>query len=178
MSYTRTRRLENDHESMKKLRLASPFIDFTAYVEPHERYLVTFRCKGLVWKNGAPAFSVYHQVEIYLRSEYPTQQPRLRWLTPIFHPNILGSDHRHNPGKVCFGKWTPSMFLGDLCIKLAEMIQYKNYGTVSPLNMEAAVWANENVHRLPVDKRDLLKYGHDIERDKRIENEMGIQILD
>lgn len=161
MNHSRLRRLENDYERMKKLRHLSPFIDFTAYGKPLEnpqKYEVTFRCKGLIWKNAGPVFSVHHQVEIYLQSEYPTSQPHLKWLTPIFHPNILGSDYGHS-GTVCIGKWTPSMFLCDLCIKVGEMIQYKNYDTLSPLNTKAAVWADENRHLLPVDKRDLLKPG-------------------
>ncbi|HEY9207223.1 MAG TPA: ubiquitin-conjugating enzyme E2 [Candidatus Methanoperedens sp.] len=176
MSYIRSRRLEKDYESMKELILKSPFMEFIAFGTPPERYVVLFRCKGLVWKSDAPAFSNHHLVEIYLGSEYPTRQPYVKWLTPIFHPNILGSDHRYNPGKVCLGKWAPSISLGDLCIKLAEMIQYKNYDTKSPLNTQAAVWADENAHHLPVDKRDLS--APDDVFDKDFEEKVDLQILE
>ncbi len=156
MSHLRKRRLENDHEGMKSLRMECPFIDFTTYGDPPERYVVSFSCKGLIRKNNAPAFSVRHEVEIYLRNEYPTQKPHLKWLTPIFHPNITGSEHMYNAGMVCPGKWVPSMSLRELCIKMAEMIQYKNYDTVGSLDTNAAEWANQNKHNLPVDRRDLL----------------------
>lgn len=177
MGGSRVRRLENDHKSMEKLRLLSSLIDFTAYGLPPEKYVITFRCKGLIWKNGCPVFSSNHQVELYMGNEYPTQQPHLKWLTPIFHPNILGSDNQYYPGKVCLGKWAPSMFLSDLCIKLAEMIQYKNYDIQSPLNINAAVWANENKHLLPIDKRDLLKPEADTEFDE-CKDEIDVQILE
>jgi len=153
MNTARRRRLENDHEKMKVLREQSGLVYFDAEGEPPEKYTVCFTCKGLVLKNGKPANSEEHAVEIYLPAEYPTKPPQLKWLTPIFHPNILGSEHEWHPGKVCLGGWAPSQFLDELCVKLAEMVQYKNYSVHSPLNTEAAVWAKKHERSLPVDER-------------------------
>jgi hypothetical protein len=36
------------------------------------------------------------------------------------------------------------------------MIQYRSYNVASPLNHEAARWAEQNTARFPTDKRDLL----------------------
>jgi ubiquitin-protein ligase len=168
----RDKRLQNDYEKMRELREKSPFIDFKVEGNPPEKYIVTFTCKGLVKKGERIVNSIHHMVEIYLPVEYPTKSPQLTWLTPIFHPNILGNDHKWHPGKVCLGGWTPSQFLDELCIKLGEMIQYKNYGLFSPLNTEAAVWAKQNRDKLPVDMRDLVK---EIEIEIKEVEEFGVE---
>jgi len=74
----------------------------------------------------------------------------MRWLTPIFHPNI-----NEEGTWVCVDVWWPSKFLDDLCIMLGRMIQYKNYNPHNPLRGDAAKWAIEYAHLLPVDKRPL-----------------------
>lgn len=154
---------------MQELAARSSFIEFSCEGEPPEKYVVTFSCKGVILRDDdVPVNSVHHMVEIYLTREYPTRQPGLRWLTPIFHPNILGCDHEWNPGAVCLGAWTPSQFLDDLVLKLGDMVQYKNYSLNSPLDTKAAVWANKNRHRLPVDDRDL------VSGETRVEEEFDI----
>lgn len=39
-----------------------------------------------------------HEFEVELTSEYPYQKPVVRWLTDIFHPNIM---HPSEGGRVC-----------------------------------------------------------------------------
>jgi ubiquitin-protein ligase len=146
------RRLLNDYKRMERLREKN-LIDFSSDGNPPERYKVRFSCRGLFLRNGVVANSILHEVEIYIPARYPLVPPELRWLTPIFHPNILGSDHPHYPGKVCLGGWSPSQFLDELCMKLIDMIEYRNYNVRSPINAEAAVWANRNEHLLPLSSR-------------------------
>lgn len=152
----RLRRLQADWESLQRVARESPFIEIDQYRgAPPETYLVTFRCKGLMKAAGAvqPSISSFHQVEIYLHQNYPRQQPRLTWRTAIFHPNILSGDRN---GGVCLGGWTPAETLGDLCVRLAEMVQYKSYNPEDPLDVEAAEWATEHFMVLPVDTRPVL----------------------
>ncbi len=157
MSGARARRLESDYKRMCELDKSSNFISFACEGDPPEKYAVTFRCKGIMKRDdGSLANSVRHTLEIYLTMDYPMRQPQLKWMTPVFHPNILGATHPYNPGTVCLGSWVPSMFLDDLCIKLGEMIQYKNFSLNSPLDAEAAVWANKFKLSMPVDDRPLL----------------------
>ena len=72
---------------------------------PPERYLVTLTCKGIVGvdRQGRPKFGSQHQVEIYLHAQYPQRWPGLKWLSPIWHPNI-----NHLNGTVCIDAawWT------------------------------------------------------------------------
>ncbi len=54
-----------------------------------------------------------------LGSSYPRTVPEIRWLTPIYHPNIS------EIGMVCLGgygtHWVPSVQLDELCIMLWDM---------------------------------------------------------
>ena len=123
---------------------------------PPERYLVTYRCKGLVWMQGSPApsISTFHRLNIYLHRDYPRRPPRLIWLSDIFHPNILPPERN---GGICIGSWSPAESLDRLVIRIGEMVQYKNYNVdlSDVLNKEAAVWAAANQGHLPVDARPL-----------------------
>jgi hypothetical protein len=63
----------------------------------------------------------------------------VRWLTPIFHPNI------HPRGGVCLGvlreRYTPGVGLAYLVRMLRDIVQYRNYDLEGVLNGEAARWA-------------------------------------
>lgn len=152
----RSRRLLSDHANMLDLARRSDLLAFSCTGSPPERYVVTYRCKGLIWVPGhtAPSISTQHQLSIYLHTSYPRLPPALKWLTPIFHPNILPP---HKNGGVCIGGWSPSETLADLCLRIGEMIQYKNYRVDDPLDIEAAEWARQHRHLFPVDDRELLR---------------------
>ena len=106
------RRLKADYELMQDLKARSDLISFKAVDArpgvPPERYIVTFACKSIssVDRSGNPQFSTHHQVEIYLHNQYPQRWPGMKWLTPIWHPNI-----NHLNGTVCIDAawWTASI---------------------------------------------------------------------
>jgi hypothetical protein len=80
--------------------------------------------------------------------------PEIRWLTPIFHPNIS------EIGMVCLGgygtHWVPSLRLDALCRMLWDMARYYNYDVRSPYNRDAALWvASQTAFRFPIDARPL-----------------------
>lgn len=152
----RLHRLRADWESIQRLVEESRFIEIGQRMgSPPEKYLVTFHCKGLMRAAGAvqPSISSSHQVEIYLHQQYPRIQPRLTWRTAIFHPNILSGDRN---GGVCIGGWSAAETLADLCVRLAEMVQYKRYNPRDPLDPEAAEWAVEHFLDLPIDERPII----------------------
>ena len=152
----RERRLKMDWEKMKKLRQSSDLISFALTGSELDRYVVSFSCQGLLWLPGAPApsLSARHQCGIYLHLSYPRNPPQLKWLTEIFHPNILPPSQN---GGVCIGAWTPAETLAQLCVRLAEMVQMKNYNVNDPLNIAAALWARKNAGQFPVDGRPVFK---------------------
>jgi ubiquitin-protein ligase len=109
-----------------------------------DRYIVTFQCKGIVGIDvyRYPVFSDTHEVEIYCDRDYPMKAPNLRWLTPIWHPNVQHVE----PKNVCINKedWLGNTGLDWLCELLFDMVQYRNYHAKHekpfPLDLEVARW--------------------------------------
>ena len=165
----RMRRLRGDFERLADLTTHTDLIRFEAQPArpglPPEKYVITFRCKGIaaVDKKGRPTFSEHHQVEIYLHNQYPQRWPGMKWLTPIWHPNI-----NHLNGTVCIDAawWTAGRSLDRLIIMLGEMVQYKNFHDDPtqppfPWDPEAARWCRDyrasHPDAFPVDRRELLR---------------------
>jgi ubiquitin-protein ligase len=165
----RIRRLKADAELMQALAARSDLIKYTTRGirsgMPPETYIVTFTCKGIVGVDGkgTPKIGEKHQVEIYLHNQYPQRWPGMKWLTPIWHPNI-----NHLNGSVCIDAawWTASRSLDRLVIMLGEMVQYKNFHDDPtkppfPWDVDAARWCREfrksHSRYFPVDTRELLR---------------------
>lgn len=165
----RMRRLRADHQLMQELAARSDLIQVKAESArpglPPERYIITFKCKSIIGveRSGKPKYGEHHQVEIYLHSQYPQRWPGMKWLTPIWHPNI-----NHLNGSVCIDAawWAASRSLDRLVIMLGEMLQYKNFHDDPakppfPWDPEAARWCR--AYRMqypdifPVDRRELLR---------------------
>ena len=168
-SNPRLRRLRKDFELIQEIDARSDLIQVKAISErvglPPERYIITYKCKGIVGidRSGNPKIGQHHQVEIYLHSQYPQRWPGMKWMTPIWHPNI-----NHANGSVCIDAawWSASRSLDRLVIMLGEMLQYKNFHDDPtkppfPWDMEAAKWCREfrkkNPKYFPVDTRELLR---------------------
>ena len=164
----RVRRLKADLDRMNDLAAQSDFIEFKATSErrglPPERYVVTYTCKGIIGvdRSGTPKFGNRHQVEIYLHNQYPQRWPGMKWLTPVWHPNI-----NHLNGTVCVDAawWTASRSLDRLVLMIGEMVQYKNFHDDPtkppfPWDPEAARWSREyrkkHPRAFPVETRELL----------------------
>jgi ubiquitin-protein ligase len=165
----RMRRLRSDQDLMQELAGRTNLISFVAQSPrpnlPAERYIITFKCRSIanVDRQGHPVFSEHHQVEIYLHNQYPQRWPGMKWLTPIWHPNI-----NHLNGSVCIDAawWTASRSLDRLVIMLGEMLQYKNFHDDPtrppfPWDPEAARWSREyrkkHPNVFPVDSRELMR---------------------
>ena len=165
----RMRRLRADYELMQELSARTDMISVTAQAPrpnlPPERYIVTFKCKSIagVDSSGNPKYADRHQVEIYLHNQYPQRWPGMKWLTPIWHPNI-----NHLNGSVCIDAawWTASRSLDRLVIMLGEMLQWKNFHDDPtkppfPWDADAARWSREyrknHPNAFPVDTRELMR---------------------
>jgi len=168
-SNPRLRRLRKDFELIQEVEARSDLIKVSAKSQhkglPPERYIITYKCKGVIGldRRGNPKIGEKHQVEIYLHSQYPQRWPGMKWLTPIWHPNI-----NHANGSVCIDAawWSASRSLDRLVIMLGEMVQYKNFHDDPskppfPWDMEAARWSRQfrrtHPRFFPVDTRELLR---------------------
>ena len=165
----RIRRLKMDYQLIQELTARSDLIQVEPLLVrsglPPEHYTVTFKCKSIVGIDGKgnPKIGEHHQVDIYLHTQYPQRWPGMKWLTPIWHPNI-----NHLNGTVCIDAawWAASRSLDRLVIMLGEMLQYKNFHDDPtkppfPWDPDAARWCREyrgkHPDAFPLDKRELLR---------------------
>lgn len=147
----RVRRLISDAELMQRTFAGCEHIRIeSTHGDPPELYRIAFKVKGLTRdKKGRPILLDKHVAEVQLGAEYPRLPPVCKMVTPIFHPNI---DESH----ICIGDhWTAGERLVDLVIRIAEMIAYQAYNIRSPLDGEAAMWADLNADKLPIDPRPM-----------------------
>ena len=148
------RRLRNDLAALERLRSESSVFRFTSQGDPPQHYRILFQGRGLWRDRGKVRVLEKHHVEIKLGSSYPRTIPEIRWLTPVYHPNIS------EIGMVCLGgygtHWVPSVQLDELCTMLWDMVRYHNYDIRSPYNRDAALWvAQQQTIRFPTDERPL-----------------------
>ncbi len=147
----RIRRLQADLQQMKSVFAAHPHIRITgAEGNPPEKYFVEFQILGLVPTEGDGFVEGHaHSAEIILPLDYPRRPPLCRMTSPVFHPNI-------DPQKICIGDhWSAGQTLPQLIVRIGEMISYQSYNVKSPLNAQAAAWAEQNMEMLPLEKRDI-----------------------
>jgi ubiquitin-protein ligase len=150
----RMRRLRNDLAALERLRSESSVFRFSTQGDPPQHFRIHFQGRGLWRDRGKVKPLEKHHVEIKLGASYPRTMPEIRWLTPIYHPNIS------EIGMVCLGgygtHWVPSVQLDELCIMLWDMLRYHNYDIRSPYNRDAALWvASQTVILFPTDQRPL-----------------------
>ena len=150
----RLRRLRSDLVGIEKLKAESSVFHFKSTGGPPQQYVVIFQGNSLARDRAKVVVREHHEVEIKLSASYPRTMPEIRWLTPIYHPNIS------EIGMVCLGAygthWVPSLALDELCVMLWDMARYQNYDIRSPYNREAAQWAaNQSTFRFPMDARPL-----------------------
>lgn len=143
------RRLLVEQERLINLSSRSDFIkiepvDVTPGMPP-DKYIITFTCNGIARLDeaGEPVASNFHQVSMYISREFPRQEPHLKWLTQIWHPNIEHNEPHH----VCTNNvqnFYSTKGLDDLILILGEMVQYKRYHAVWeqpwPYDKEVADW--------------------------------------
>lgn len=133
----RERRLQADLQQMNELADRGT-ISFRCEGDPPEDYEVMFSVPGIALSpERRPVVRNTHRAHIYLHLDYPRRPPVVTWLTPVFHPNLLGPDQH---GGVCIGSWSASEGLADLCARLAELVSYQSFNVDDALNPLAADW--------------------------------------
>ena len=148
----RTRRLVAESLQMSEFFKDFPLIEIKSLEgNPPEVYQIEYHVNSLARGfMNKPRPRDTHLVEIRLTSDYPRLAPQCKMLTPIFHPNI-------DETTICVGDhWTAGERLVDLVIRIGQMIAYQAYNIKSPLDGEAAMWADLNADKLPTDGRDLI----------------------
>jgi ubiquitin-protein ligase len=147
MSTVRLRRLQSDYGKLCDFLRRQPRLRMIrAEGQPPELYQLEYQIAGLRQTDDQLHVVKSHVVEIRLPRNYPRTPPQCRMLTPIFHPNIA-------PHAICIGDhWNAGEPLWSMIARIGEMIAYQSYNVKSPLNGEAARWAEQNLERLPLDR--------------------------
>jgi len=151
MSTIRLRRLAADHQKLREYIDRHPRLELLAADgDPPERYVIEYKIRSLRQVGEELREVSKHQVEIVLPRDYPRMAPQCRMLTPVFHPNIA-------PHAICVGDhWSAGEPIWGLVARIGEMLAWQSYNVKSPLNGEAARWAEQNQDDLPLDPVSLL----------------------
>lgn len=153
----RDQRLLADFNALKKLQEASTIFTFEPVGQPPDRYTLTFQGRGITRDNSSRATVAFidrHQVELRLSYNYPESPPDIRWLTPIFHPNVSFS------GFIQLADigvpWTPAASLDVVCEQLWEVARGAFVNLDKAVNYPAKEWfETQSEVMLPVDPRPL-----------------------
>lgn len=137
----RHRRLLSDLREMEKLAEGGT-VGFRTEGNPPELYHLMFTGGGLALDaDRRVVVRRLHRCDAYLHTDYPRRPPVVTWLTPIFHPNILGPDRN---GGVCIGSWSASESLADLSLRLQKLVTYHAFNSSDALNITAASWLRQS----------------------------------
>ncbi len=151
--------LHRQEEEAVALTAASDLVEVQPVdPSPASRYLVTFRCRGLVRLGPAePRTAEQFALGVWFPSDYLRRVDPyevLTWLGPpsIFHPNI-----GYQRPLVCVGRIAPGTGLVELVERTFDVITYRKVTMREDdaLHHAACAWARANQHRFPIDDRPL-----------------------
>jgi len=153
----RSERLAAELEAMRALNKASNILDFEFTGEPPDRYAITFRGKGVSRDTSAHAdveIVELHQIDVRLPYSYPRRPPDIRWITPIFHPNISFSGFINL--KDVGLPWVQDLGLDVVCERLWDVARLHYMDLEKATNYAAKNWfEDESTLQTPVDPRPL-----------------------
>jgi len=109
--------------------------------EPIEGFILTDTESLWIWKGilYGPSDSPYEKgefpIQITFEEDYPIKAPSVKFLKPIFHPNI------YRDGKICIDilqphEWSPSQTIRTIMLSLRSLFMDPN--PASPANADAA----------------------------------------
>ena len=114
-------RLKNEAAQLAKARC------YGDYAQPSPRDILKWNCQ--LHYNG-----YFLRFTLQFLKTYPIQPPIIKFVHPMFHPNIYSDGH------VCLdivgSKWTPSLSIRDVIAGLKQLLDYPN--PASPANIAAA----------------------------------------
>ena len=153
----RDERLVAELEAMQALKQESDLFDFEALGEPPNKYVVTFRGRGVsrgLMTGDEPETIELHRCELRLSYSYPNRPPDIRWLTPIFHPNISfsGTIRLDDVGL----PWDKNVSLDVVCERIWDMARLAYVNLDKASNYSAKKWLEGGPGiALPTDSRSL-----------------------
>jgi len=153
----RIARLNADRELLAALDAASSIFSLEVTGDPPDRYTLTFRGKGL-GRDASAASDVavveLHQIDLRMPYSYPASPPDIRWITPLWHPNVSFSGFV-NPADIGL-VWTSEIPLDLVCERLWDVARCQFLNLDKATNYAAKNWfERECSFALPLDHRPL-----------------------
>ena len=153
----RHERLVAELEAMRALKKATSILEFEITGEPPDRYSITLRGKGISRDTSSHAdveFVELHKIDLRLPYSFPRRPPDIRWITPIFHPNISFSGFINL--KDVGLPWDQDLGLDIVCERLWDVARLEYMDLTKATNYAAKNWfEDESTLQLPVDHRPL-----------------------
>jgi len=107
--------------------------------------------RGYILGTGVYDGGVF-EVEIEIPRTFPFDPPKVKFLTPIWHPNIHG-------GRICVGilgkDWTPTISLTGVVETIRNLLNYPNPD--DPLNRDAAREMKKNPEKFKKRVKDWIR---------------------
>jgi ubiquitin-protein ligase len=152
MRNARDVRLESDYTHLRALAAGSggTLVLEQTKGRPPDQYVLAYKCRTIErLERGRPVYRNLNHVEIRLPARYPApfDAPRVRMLTPIWHPHV------YKNLVVCMGDWTTSEYLDAFALRLGALLQFEKefFDIRDPANEEAIDWARRNLLLFPTD---------------------------
>jgi hypothetical protein len=153
----REERLRDELKLLEQLRDSSSIFGFEGTGDPPDRFTFSFSGKGLARDISARAeveMVDLHRVELRLPYAYPRVPPDVRWVTPIFHPNVSFSGFIHLADVGL--PWDADVTLDVVCERLWDVARLAYMNQAKATNYSAKNWfAEQRLWQLPVDVRSL-----------------------
>ncbi len=150
-------RLENEKQNLLAIAESVEHVSVEILDSYNRSYKIVFDVSSIAdFDSGANTFETTdrHEIELNLPVNYPSVEPELRWLTPIFHPNVSLSGYL-DINDIGF-RWSPEMSLVVICERLWDIARFAWVDTESANNYSAKRKWNEGAFEAPTDNR-LLK---------------------
>jgi ubiquitin-conjugating enzyme E2 A len=132
--------LTNIRLSRELARLQSDNLDDIISVVPINDYCWHAKIKGPV---NTPFENGVFDIQLTFDSDYPIKAPSVKFLTPMFHPNI------YRDGKICIDilqskEWTPALNVRTILMSIISLLMDPN--PASPANRDAAeLYKNDKI---------------------------------
>jgi len=127
------KRLQKELEKMR----AEPVVGIRA--EPCGDNLLRWKAH-IEGPEGSPYEGGCFEVGIDMSTRYPLEPPKLKFRTPIFHPNVSSQ------GDICLdvlkSQWSPALSLQKVLLSLSSLLTDPNFG--DPLNGAASTLFSKN----------------------------------
>lgn len=154
---SRQERLAAELVAMHTLQKSSSLLEFHCDSQRRNHYLVTFHGRGVRRRAGHPFYVEFinrHDIEIRLPAVFPHDPPDIRWLTPVFHPNVFYSGLLRLP-EIGLA-WTRDLGLDVICERLWDVARCQYLDLVHASNSAAqAFFLRRHGYGLPFDHRPL-----------------------